>query len=83
MGETVFSVESDFLTDFPLEPEMIVDQQWNHRWNTGGTMNISTGGPPVVTTKTVDAASVVHRWDIGGTSVTTCRVSLNSYPGSL
>ena len=36
----------------------------------------STHKPPVTTAKAVDATSVVHRWDSGGSSVTTVGLRL-------
>ena len=44
---------------------------------TGGII----GGQPVVTAKAADAASVVHRWDSSGSSVTTGGLRLVSNPG--
>ena len=46
---------------------------------TGGII----GGPPMATPKAADATSLVHRWDSGGSSVTTGGLRLVSNPGWL
>ena len=57
--------------------ELSVDHRWNYRWTTGGII----GGPPVATAKAADATSVVHRWESGGSSVTTGELRLISNMG--
>ena len=55
--------------------ETFGDHRWNYRW--------TTDGPPVATAKAADATSVVHRWDSGGSSVTTGGLRLVSNPGDV
>ena len=58
---------------------LLIYYRWSYRWPVVYS-SISTGDHRVGIIKAADATSVVHRWDSGGSSVTTGGLWLVSNP---